>query len=146
MARIALTIPMKPTGQMRPKAAGRLINGRPVAMVYKAAKQKTREGQIAAFVTDAMMKNNWEKRANALGLKLTAFMPIPKSFSKKKREEIKKALVFPEVKPDLSNILKQIEDVCQDVLFDDDKRICQVFCQKFYGDPSRIEVELWDLL
>jgi len=114
-------------------------------MVYKAAKQKGREGQIAAYVVQAATGNKWALRSNAIGLKLSAFFQIPASCSKKKRREIESGGVYPEVKPDLTNIAKQIEDVCTGILFDDDKRNCDCHIKKFYGDPARIEVVLWDL-
>ncbi len=131
---------------MRPRATTRPINGRQVAMVYKHKTQQRREGQIAAYVVQAALGNKWKTRSNAFGMELTAYFSVPKSFSIKKKWEIKAGGVFPEVKPDLTNIAKMVEDVCQNILFDDDRRNCDLHIRKFYGDPPRIEVTLWDLV
>ncbi len=145
-AAISFTIPLRPTGQMRGRATAFLKDGRYIARVYKHKKQRGREGQIAAYVVEAALAAKWEKRSNAMGLTVVAFFPIPKSFSKAKRVEIFSGHLFPEVTPDLDNIVKQIKDVCEGILFDNDKRICRVSAAKFYGDPARARVMLWDLV
>jgi Holliday junction resolvase RusA-like endonuclease len=146
ITRISFTIPLKPSGQMRPRATTRPVNGRRIAMVYKHKKQRGLENQIAAYVVEAALGNKWKTRSNAFGMTLTAYFSIPRSLSKKKQWSIRAGGVFPEVKPDMTNIAKQIEDVCQGILFDDDKRNCDLHIRKFYGDPARIEVVLWDLV
>ncbi len=143
---ISFTIPLTPTGQMRGRATAVLKNGRYIARVYKHAKQRGREDRIAAYVVEAALAVKWKKRSNAMGLSVGAFFPIPKRFSKAKREGIAKGLVYPEVTPDLDNIVKQIKDVCEGILFDNDKRICRVSGFKTYGDPAGVKVMLYDLV
>ena len=54
---------------------------------------------------------------------VTAELPIPQSWSKKKQEAALRGEIWPGKKPDLSNILKQIEDALNGIVFRDDALI-----------------------
>ena len=60
------------------------------------------------------------------------FIPMPKSWSKNKREERKGDFAY-DCKKDLSNLVKFIEDTFNKVIYEDDKQI--VFSQ---------EIKVWD--
>lgn len=47
-----------------------------------------------------------------VSLKLAAYMPVPTSWSQRKRTEALAGRLFPTVKPDGSNIQKLVEDAC----------------------------------
>lgn len=53
----------------------------------------------------------------------------PKSAKKRK---------YPTVKPDLSNVLKLIEDACNGILFKDDSQVVSVTIRKVYGEKDCI--------
>ena len=83
-----------------------------------------------------------EKPPERLGIALYVvfYMPIPKSWSKKKKEEMNgRPHLF---KPDNSNILKLIEDRANGILYDDDKRIYKHHLEKIYSYEPRIEATL----
>jgi len=72
-----------------------------------------------------------------LGLNVTFLMQIPASCSKKKKMQL---LGSPHIKrPDVSNMLKFLEDVCQGVLIEDDSTITEIIATKEYSDHARTE-------
>lgn len=129
---IELSIPLTPTGQMRPRHTRQ---GR----AYKDKKQITREAQIAGYIVE-QAGGKWID--GPVRMDLIAKMPIPKSWSKKKKAEAMAGGIWPDKKPDLSNIIKQIEDVAQGLLFDDDKQICEITARKEYSTKPRWIVKL----
>lgn len=62
----------------------------------------------------------------------TFVMQIPSSFSKKRRRELRGAPVVK--RPDLSNMIKYIEDVGNQSIWYDDTLIVHVSGEKVYGD------------
>lgn len=65
------------------------------------------------------------------------FMPIPKSKSKKKQKEMAGT---PHIsKPDLSNLLKFIEDAATGILYHDDSLIASISVDKKYDNEPRTE-------
>ena len=52
---------------------------------------------------------------------------------------------YPAVKPDLSNLLKAVEDALNGLLWTDDSRIVELVVHKHYGNPSRVEVAVQEI-
>lgn len=69
-------------------------------------------------------------------------MPIPKSWSKRKKEN---APATPHlVKPDVSNMIKFYEDIGNGILYADDKQIVEVSAEKFYSDEPKAIMRLFE--
>lgn len=82
--------------------------------------------------------NNRPMLTGPLHLDVTFFMPMPPSMSLKKKSQVKDTPHF--VRPDLSNLLKWLEDVAQQAgLFKDDSCIVSVAAHKIYSDEPRTE-------
>lgn len=78
------------------------------------------------------------KLTTALALKIVFIMPIPASWSKKKRWD---ALEKPHIStPDLDNLIKGCTDALNKVVWLDDKQIVSVDATKAYGFEPRIEL------
>ena len=76
-------------------------------------------------------------------LSLRIFLPIPKSFSKKKHEEAEEGSLRPTKKPDISNVLKGVEDAMKGIMYADDSQIIEYgTIGKWYSAKPRIEVEV----
>nr|DAJ00960.1 MAG TPA: Endodeoxyribonuclease RusA [Caudoviricetes sp.] len=75
-------------------------------------------------------------------LKLTVFRAMPKSFSKKKREEASLGYIRPTTKPDTDNYVKGVLDALNGTVLKDDSVVCEIFARKFYNERPRIEVVL----
>lgn len=80
----------------------------------------------------------------ALHMDVTFFMPISSCASMKKRQRMRGA---PHIyRPDFSNMLKFIEDVCQGIVYGDDCIISSICGSKIYDDTGRTEIILSEIL
>jgi Holliday junction resolvase RusA-like endonuclease len=62
------------------------------------------------------------------------YMPIPKSVSKKKREEMISGKIRPAIIPDRTNMCKQMEDVLQGIVIKNDAKIVDGRVAKYYAE------------
>lgn len=110
----------------------------------------TRAG-IAYTPKDTMIYENWvkhcylQKYANtdakipvdkAIRMGIEIAVPIPKGFSRAKRESAALGRIFPAKKPDLDNIAKAVCDALNGLAFEDDRQIVELHAKKRYSpDP-----------
>ena len=78
----------------------------------------------------------------ACELHLTLHMPIPASWSTKKRLAALSGLILPTVKPDTSNVLKAIEDALNGVVWVDDKQVVDHHIRRRYSDTPKAIVDV----
>lgn len=81
-----------------------------------------------------------------LCMNMTIYMGIPKSASKKKQKQMLEGELRPLKRPDSSNICKSLEDALNSVAYPDDAQIVETHISRFYGDPPRAEIEIYDML
>lgn len=67
---------------------------------------------------------------------------IPKSFSKKKRQQALDRIIVPTVKPDCDNVLKIICDSLNGIAYEDDKQIVHANVWKFYAEQPSVNVRV----
>nr|DAS64817.1 MAG TPA: Endodeoxyribonuclease RusA [Caudoviricetes sp.] len=84
-------------------------------------------------------------RDAALGMLVTAYKPIPKSTSKKKRVLMIGDIIRPTKKPDWDNVGKIVCDALNKIAFCDDTQIVDGRVIKLYAEQPRVEVEIWQL-
>lgn len=75
-----------------------------------------------------------------LDMRIKAYYSIPKSKSKKIREQMRQGVLRPTKKPDLDNVVKVMADSLNQVAYKDDTQIVDCQCRKFYSDNPRVEV------
>lgn len=75
-----------------------------------------------------------------LSIQIVAFMKIPKSVSKKKRQLMLDGLIQPTKKPDIDNVVKIILDALNGVAYYDDKQIVQIKVAKTYSEVPQVWV------
>jgi Holliday junction resolvase RusA-like endonuclease len=80
-----------------------------------------------------------------LRMNIEVHFAIPKSFSKKKREDALNRIVRPTVKPDCDNISKNICDALNGIVFPDDKQIVSLEVEKYYSENESVIVRVYDL-
>ena len=134
----SITIPLEPTGQMRPRASVR--GGH--AFVHKDKKQASRESAIMAHVAQNMPVGRFE---GPLLLGVRAYLPLPKSKPKAWLAQARAGLVRPTVKPDLDNLIKQVKDcLTQMGVWEDDKNVVEYLpgTGKYYSTEPRWEIEV----
>jgi Holliday junction resolvase RusA-like endonuclease len=73
--------------------------------------------------------------SNPVILELEFHMSIPTSLSKKKKSRL--ALTFHQKKPDLSNLIKFVEDALNGIVWKDDNAIAKVKAKKIYSENPK---------
>ena len=90
---------------------------------------------------------NWDAQAlkdKPLKMNIDVFMPVPQSYSKKKKIKAITNELRPTTKPDCDNIAKNINDALNGILYPDDKQIVSLNVNKYYGENELVKVTLTD--
>lgn len=137
---ISIIIPIVPKAQMR--ARHRIVktkDGRTFSTTYKAQEQCTAEQKFMAmlyqFKPEAVIED-----FVLLGVK--AYLPIPKSKPNRWKMDADAGIVRPCGKPDLSNLIKFVEDCMNGVFWRDDAQIVGFLpgTGKYYSHAPRWEI------
>ena len=78
----------------------------------------------------------------ALDMRIMAYYAIPKSVSKKKRQEMLERRIRPLKKSDWDNVGKIIADSLNEIAYKDDVQIVDGQVRKFYSDQPRVVVTI----
>lgn len=133
---IRMTLNVVPVGQMRARAC---VRGKH-AGTYKAKEQEQREQTLSSVLEPYQPS---EPMDGPLVLAVDCMMPIPASWSKRKRQQAKDGLIRPDKTPDADNLAKHLKDVMGQLRFwIDDKQVVDLHVRKWYSDLPRWEVRL----
>lgn len=121
-----------------------VVNGDPIPLL------RARYGRRSIYDSQKNIKLIWsielQKQHNQkpmlvgqpLHLDVFFYMPIPQNLTPSRRESYKKRYhIF---KPDLSNLIKFIEDCATGIVYHDDCLISSISAQKLYDHDTRTEV------
>jgi Holliday junction resolvase RusA-like endonuclease len=123
---ITISIPGPPIAKKRPRFARR---GK---FVTTYDPQETEEGK---FIVQVLQQFKGPPLTGYLSLGCSFLMPIPKSTSNKKRKLMLEETIRPDKKPDLSNLVKFVEDCLNGVIWQDDAQIVSYQrMHKFYSE------------
>ena len=75
-------------------------------------------------------------------MRITAYFAIPKSASKKKRQEMLERRIRPQKRCDWDNIGKIISDSINEIAYKDDAQIVDAQVRKFYSDTPKVVVTI----
>jgi Holliday junction resolvase RusA-like endonuclease len=139
-AAIYFVVTGNPVGKGRPRATSR---GGFVRM-YTDAKTLGFEAAVADEASIAM--RGLEVFETPMQLQLSAYYPIPKSWSKKKRQQAIDGEIYPNVKPDLDNVMKAVLDALNGVVYVDDSQVINLVATKRYSTDPRVEVYVHEVL
>jgi Holliday junction resolvase RusA-like endonuclease len=123
-----------PIGKGRPKFARR---GNFVS-TYTPTKTRDYEDLITDAAKQAMGSSEPLETPIAVYFYIT--MPIPISYSKKRREACLMNLERPMKKPDTDNIIKCFLDAMNGVIYKDDSQVCSIHATKVYGSIGMVEI------
>lgn len=70
---------------------------------------------------------------------------IPRSYSKKDRENAINGILRPSKKPDIDNIIKSIMDALNGLAYEDDSQIVQIHAIKEYVQEPFVEVQIGEV-
>ena len=132
---LEMRIPGPPFGKQRPKFGGR--------RVYTPAATVKEELRIKELAREMLAASDSRPISGPLRVVLTLWYPIPASMSKKRRQDALNGLLLPEVKPDVDNVSKLFLDACNAILYADDKSVCSLTVEKFYGEDPGIDATLY---
>ena len=125
-----ITVPGKPIAKKRPRFYRR---GNFVGTYSDQTTEEGRFQSLAASQVDRLLDG-------PVGLKCIFYMPVPKNTSKKKMDLIKKGFVPHIKRPDISNLLKFIEDCLNGIAWKDDSQISKLTAYKIYGLEPKTEI------
>lgn len=134
------TIPGEPVGKGRPRF-GRTKNGG--VHTYTPDKTAKYESLVTRCYRAAI---GYTVKHAPVGVEIDAYFTIPKSYSRKRVQDITEERELPMKKPDCDNIVKVILDALNGVAYTDDKQVVDVRCRKRYakpGEPGRVVVTIW---
>ena len=128
------------------------IDGQPVA---KGRPRYTRQGRAYTPAKTreyesygkALAKSKWQQEpySGPVHAEITAYLPTPKSWSKKKRAEALAGTHMPTTRPDLDNYCKAALDVLNEVVITDDSCVISVLMAKRYSNNPRLSIALYSV-
>jgi Holliday junction resolvase RusA-like endonuclease len=135
--RFSLTVPGEPKGKGRPRFS------RSSGRAYSPQSTVLYESDIKATFYKKYVAET--PISGAFAIKIVAFLPIPKSASKKKHEEMKTGKILPTKKPDIDNVVKATMDALNKVAFTDDADCVDLVATKYYSESPRLEIDLYEV-
>ncbi len=127
-------VPGKPQGKGRPRAVAR---GKFVRM-YTPEKTASYESTVALAASQAMAGR--ALFAGAVSVVMRMRHPVPKSWSKRKREDALSDRVLPTVKCDADNCVKAVFDAINGIVWVDDVQVVELALTKRYAATPGVDV------
>ena len=121
-----------------PKGRPRNYRGRMVT----PAKTRNYEAAISIAGAKAARESGRFGNSAALEVYVTAHVPIPASWSAKRKADAIGQVLRPIGRPDADNFLKAALDGLNGVLFGDDAQCVITHAEKKYSDRPRLEIEI----
>ncbi len=134
---ITIRVDGKPVAKGRPRI-GMSGGGRPMA--FTPAHTRKYEAQLRLAAQYAM--DGMDPLQGPVAVKITADIPVPKSYSKKKKAKCLSGEVHPTKRPDLDNYAKIAFDACNEIVFVDDNQITTFRCDKRYSTKPGLTIEI----
>jgi len=139
---LQFTVPGKaePRGS---KTIGKTTSGR-AFIRDDNAKSKNFMSHVADHAFLAAYAASLKPVTDAIGMEVVIYRARPKGHHGK-RGLLPSAPPFPGTKPDLTKVIRGIEDACKGIVFADDSLICEHKTRKAWGSPERTEVRFYRL-
>lgn len=134
---ITITLAGKPVGKGRPRFS------RKSGHAYTPA--ATRDFENSLRGAGQMVMAGRDLIEGPVEVEVTAYMPIPTSWSRKKQEAAADGLILPMTTPDADNLLKML-DALNEVVWRDDKQIADAVVRKRYSRKPSLRVEISEIV
>lgn len=138
MGSVRFTVPGQPKGKARARTVrrggGKSFSYTPEGTVLYENLIKTCYLQDAGHV----LFNDGQP----LAVDIIAFYEVPKSYSKKKKQEMLDGQLYPTKKPDIDNIAKCVLDALNKLAYRGDTQVVRLHMEKHYAEIPRVEVEI----
>lgn len=125
--KIEFTVPGDPRGKGRPRFSrvGKFTK------TYTDAKTKAYEELIADAARRAMIPD--EPLETPVGVHMEINVPIPSSYSNKRKMDCLRGIEMPCKKPDIDNIAKGVLDAMNGIVYKDDVQVIRLSLRKNYS-------------
>lgn len=142
--RVTLTIPGVPIAKGRPRFRNRRTkSGAEFVQAYSPEKTRSYDAVVRTLADQAMAGR--PPLAGPLQVNFVAFLPVPRSWSQKRSQSALAGRVLPTYRPDLDNMIKNVLDGSNGILFADDALITDMVVSKRYSDRPRAVLEVIEL-
>ena len=128
---LRVDIPGPVVGKGRPRFV------RSTGRVFTPGKTLTAENRIGYELARAWGKTPLNE---PLTLRVTVFVTVPASHSKKFRAAALAGQVIPAAKPDLDNVIKLIGDAGNKVVWSDDSRLAEIHARRRYAEAPGLSI------
>lgn len=125
MQKTELFFPIEPKPKGRPRFTRQ-------GHAYTPDTTRAYESAIRLYYKD----NTDDFYESAISIRLTFFMPIPKSATKKMKTAMESGEVKHTKKPDTDNMVKAFTDAIMGVAFEDDSLITKIYAEKKYSSSE----------
>ena len=116
-------------------------------MMYKPKQVKDYKNVVQALASAYMDKNKISPTSKPVVVNVYINLKIPKSYSKKRREELLNE--WAPVKPDIDNCLKLVIDAISkdpwhqgQYLLENDNQVCEIYTQKKYAEEASVRMTI----
>lgn len=130
---IRFTVPGPPAAKQRPRFSG--------GHTYTPKKTVQYENLVRLCYEEAAKGYRFPDDA-MLDVRIFAYYEIPKSVSKKKRQQMISHEIRPTKKPDFDNIGKIVCDSLNNIAYRDDAVIVDAQIRKFYSEKPRVDISI----
>lgn len=128
MSEVFILVPGDPVGKQSVRVA------KIAGFARKYMPRKTRDYEALCAKEAAQSYGDREPMTGPVELKLQIFLPIPKSWTKAKKEAARLGQIAPTKKPDSSNVQKAVEDGFTGVIWVDDCQVVDHHVTKRFSD------------
>jgi len=133
---IVVTVPGAPVA----KGRARMTTHGGFARSYTPAKTARYEDLVRIAAYDRM--NGRTPIQGQVTLCVTAYVPIPKSMTKRDQRAAVDGLKHPTTRPDADNYAKAALDGCNGIMFKDDSQVTDLIVRKRYSDRPRLVITM----
>ena len=118
----------------------RTHDGKQFVSSFTPAQTRSEQGAMKLFAQRAM--EGRPPIEGPIDLRLCAYMPIPRSWSKSKQLMARTGFLLPTGKPDFDNLAKNCGDALTGIVWRDDAQVTDAACWKRYSDQPRLLIEV----
>lgn len=133
---IVIELPGVPVGKGRPKFV------KATGIAFTPAKTRSYESHLRLAAQEAMGAR--PPIDGPISIMMAALLPVPKSWTQKKRAAALLGIVRPTSKPDADNYLK-LSDALNEIVFRDDSQVVEATVRKAYSDRPLLRIEIREL-
>lgn len=109
-------------------------------MAYTPAKTRNYENLVKLAAGQAMA--GAAPVSEPVRMTVTAYLPIPRSLSKKRQAMAEAGDLRPAKRPDIDNFAKAALDGCNKIVFVDDSQVVELRAAKLYSRRPRLEIRV----